>query len=184
MKQIVGGLVAGFLIMLWQTLSHTALNLHAEQERYAPDNAIILENLENHLPGEGMYFLPGMPPGTTMDEYEKKQKEWQGKPWALIQYHKGFNTNMGANILRGLLTNLILGLALVWVLAKMKNSRFFTVLFATIAIGFISFCFQPYPGFIWYKTPGIWIELLDTVVAFGLAGVWLGWWMQRAKKRM
>lgn len=183
MKQIVGGLVAGFLIMVWQTLSHTALNLHAVQEKYTPDNAAILEALEKHLPEEGMYFLPGMPAGSTMEDYEKLQASWDGKPWALINYNKSFNTNMGANIFRGLLTNLLLGLILVWLLGKITNPGFGTVFAGSLAVGFMSFCFQPYPGFIWYETPGIWVELADSLIAFGLAGLWLGWWIPRKAAR-
>ena len=178
-KQLVGGLVAGFLLMVWQTLSHTALNLHAVQEKYTPNNAAIMEALNQNLPEEGMYFLPGMPPGSTMEDYEKMQATWDGKPWAQINYNKSFNTSMGANIFRGLMTNLVIGLVLIWLLGKIQKPGFMTILFASLAVGFMAFCFHPYPGFIWYETSGIWIELLDSLAAFGLAGIWLGWWMNR-----
>jgi hypothetical protein len=41
-KQIIGALVAGFLIMAWQTASHTFLQLHASQEQYTPNHDVIL----------------------------------------------------------------------------------------------------------------------------------------------
>ncbi len=181
MRNLIAAVVAGFLIMAWQTASHTFLNLHAVQEKYTPNNAAILETLGKQLPGEGMYFLPGLPPGTSMEEMEKVQTAWAGKPWAVVNYNTSFNTNMGANILRGLGTNLVLAFVLVWLLSKMTNAGFGTILLASLSVGFMSFCFQPYPGFIWYETPGIRIELLDSLAAFGLAGLWLGWFLTRRK---
>lgn len=181
-KQIIGALVAGFLLMLWQTLSHTALNLHGSQETYTPKQAAILAMLTDSLGVEGQYFLPGVPPGTSLEAMEKAQKEMAGKPWAQISYHKQLDINMGANILRGLLTNFILGFVLVWLLGKIQQPSFTTLLLASLSIGFIAFCFHPYPNFIWFKTTAISIELLDSLVAFGLAGIWLGWWMTRKAK--
>jgi len=178
-KQLIGGLVAGFLLMVWQMLSHTVLNLHGVQEKYTPNHAAIMDALNQNLSEEGMYFLPGMPPGSTMEDYQKMQTTWEGKPWAQINYNKSFNTNMGANIFRGLMVNLLIGLFLIRLLCKMKRPSFMGIFFASICVGFMAFCFHPYPGFIWYETSGIWIELLDSLAAFGLAGIWLGWWIPK-----
>ncbi len=181
LNKVVGALVAGILIMAWQTLSHTALNLHASQEKYTPNNAAIMEVLNQNLPEEGTYFLPGLPSESTMEDYNKVQASWDGKPWAQINYNKSFNTNMGANIFRGLMVNLVIGLVLVWLLGKMQKPGFAIILLASLAVGFMGYCFHPYPGYIWYETSGIWIELFDSLAAFGLDGIWLGWWITKKK---
>jgi hypothetical protein len=180
-KNIIGGLVAGILLMLWQTLSHTVLQLHAVQEKYTPAQDSILSVLSSHLTERGQYWMPGVPPGTPDDQYTEVFEKSMGKPNALILYNPTLDIDMTANLLRGLGVNLLLGLVLVWLLGKMHYPGFGGILMASLAVGFMSFLFHPYPGFIWYKIPGIWTELLDSLVAFGLAGAWLSWWMNRKK---
>jgi hypothetical protein len=180
-RKIIGALVAGLLIMLWQTLSHTMLQLHASQEQYTPAQDTILTVLSNNLSAKGQYWMPGVPPGTPDDQYMEVFEKSKGKPSALILYNPTLDTDMTINLLRGLGVNLILGFVLVWLLGKTQTGGFSRILAASLAVGFMSFLFHPYPGFIWYKVPGIWTELLDSLVAFGLAGLWLGWWMNRSK---
>lgn len=182
MKTIIGALVAGLLIMVWQTASHTFLQLHANQERYTPAQDTILQVLSQSLPEGGQYFMPNLPPGSSTEAYTKLMEDSQGKPWAHITYFPAYEVNMGMNMLRGFLVNLVLAFVLVWLLGKMHNPGFGGILMACLAVGFVSFCFQPYPAFIWYKTPGIWVELFDVIAGFGLAGLWLGWWLTRGKK--
>jgi hypothetical protein len=183
MRKLIAALVAGFLLMLWQTLSHTALNLHAAQEQYTPRHAVILQMLTDSLGTEGMYYLPGVPPGTTMEEMEQMQTAMAGKPWAQINYHTSLDVDMTGNILRGLGVNIVIALVLVWLLGQVRNLSFGTALLASLAVGFMAFSFHPYPGYIWYKTPGISMDLLDSLAAFGLAGIWLGWYLPRGVKR-
>jgi F0F1-type ATP synthase assembly protein I len=181
MRNVIAALVAGFLILAWQTASHTFLELHAVQEKYTPNHAGILKMLGDSLGGEGQYFLPGVPPGTSFEEMEKMTAATMGKPWAQVSYHNSMDMNMTSNLLRGFGTNIIVGFVLVWLLGKMKNLTFSTTLIASLAVGFIAFCVHPYPTYIWYKTPGINMELLDSLVSFGLAGLWLGWFLNRKK---
>lgn len=184
MKNIlIPAVVAGLLLLLWQTLSHTILNLHAAQEKYTPNHTAVLKMLGDSLPGEGQYFLPGAAPGQSMEAMQKALAESMGKPWAQISYHKSLQTNMGANFLRSMGINLLLGFLLVGLLSKMHKPSFSSILSACLSIGFMSFCFHPYATFIWYKNYGIWAELADSLIAFGLAGLWLGWWMTGQAKK-
>lgn len=183
MRQLIGAAVAGLLLMVWQTLSHTALNLHAAQEQYTPAQDTILQVLSSHLTASGQYFMPGLPPGASMEDYEALTAKSMGKPYASVLYHPQMEYSMTANLLRGLATNLLLAALLVWLLQRLRVRSFLGILGACLAIGFMAFCFYPYPGFIWYQTPGIWTELLDGLAAFGLAGLWLGWWMPRQAKK-
>lgn len=178
-KQIIGAVVAGIMLMAWQTLSHTALNLHASQQSYTPNQDAILEVLSDNLKTKGQYFVPNVPPGASMDEYDKLEEASMGKPYAVINYNPVMDYSMTANILRGFFTNIVIGFVLVWLLGKLRFNSMGSILPVCLAIGFIAFCFYPYPSFIWYEIPGIWIELLDGLVAFGLAGIWLGWWLPR-----
>lgn len=179
LKNILGAFGAGILIMVWQTASHTFLQMHAVQEQYTPNQDAILKVLSESLDKQGQYYLPNCPPGTSMEDMEKLMKDNMGKPFASIIFSPKNETNMGSNLLRGLATNILLGFILAWLMRKLKAQTFRNVLTVSIMVGFISFCFFPYPAFIWYQTPGIWVELSDSVAAFTLAGLWLGWWMNR-----
>ncbi len=181
-KQIIGALVAGILIMAWQSASHTALQLHASQEQYTPNQDVILKVLSENLDKKGQYYVPNVPPGTSMEEMQKKMEECMGKPYASILYNPVMDTNMGANIGTGFAVNIILAFVLVWLLGKLKVQSFGSILSVCLALAFIAFCFYPYPGYIWYETNGIWVELADSFAAFGLAGIWLGWWLPRKAK--
>ena len=180
-RNVIGALVAGILMMAWQTASHTLLNLHASQEMYTPHQDAILQVLSENLEKKGQYFLPTVPPGASMEEYNKLAEASMGKPYASIVYNPVMDYSMGMNLFRGLGTNILLAVVLVWLLGKFKTLTPGNILTACVGVGFMAFCFYPYPGFIWYQLPGIWIELLDGIVAFGIAGIWLGWWLPRKK---
>ncbi len=179
LNKVIGAVVAGFLIMVWQTASHTFLQMHASQEQYTPNQDAILKVLSENLDKQGQYYLPNVPPGTSYEEMEKVMEQNMGKPYASIIYSPRNETDMTANILRGLGTNILLGFVLAWLMRKLKVQTFRNILTASMLVGFISFCFFPYPAFIWYEVPGIWVELSDSVAAFTLAGLWLGWWTTR-----
>ncbi|HMP93200.1 MAG TPA: hypothetical protein PKD90_10040 [Phnomibacter sp.] len=182
-KNIIASLVAGVLLMAWQTLSFTALQLHASQEQYTPAQDTLLQTLSAHLKEKGQYYLPNLPQGSSQEAYEKAMEQAMGKPAARILYYPQLKFSMGVNIGRNLATNILLGFVLVWLLLKLKSHTMGSIITACLGVGFMAFCFYPYPVFIWYQTPGIMIELLDALVAFGLAGLWLGWDLPRGTQK-
>ena len=182
LNKVIGAVVAGVIIMAWQTLSHTVFQMHAVQEQYTPNQDAILKVLSENLDQQGQYFLPNVPPGSSMEEMSKAMDENMGKPYASIIYSPKNETNMNANLLRGLGTNILLGFILAWMMRKLRVQTFRNIVTASMLVGWMAFCFYPYPAFIWYEIPGIWMELSDSIAAFTLAGVWLGWWIPRKAK--
>src|SRR5882762_8086239 len=87
-KLVIGSLVGGLLIFIWQTLSWAALNLHHASQEYTPKQDSILSYLNTQFSEDGSYMLPNYPPGTSREEMEKQMESRKGKPWAQIQYHK------------------------------------------------------------------------------------------------
>jgi hypothetical protein len=180
-NKIIGAVVAGIIIMAWQTASHTFLQMHAVQEQYTPNQDAILKVLSENLDKQGQYYLPNVPPGTSMEDMGKAMEQAMGKPYASILYSPKNETSMTSNLLRGLGNNILLGFILAWMMRKLKVQTLRNIVTASMLVGWMAFCFFPYPAFIWYEVPGIWIELSDSVAAFTLAGLWLGWWMTRKK---
>jgi hypothetical protein len=121
LNKVIGAVVAGILIMAWQTASHTFLQLHASQEQYTPNQDAILKVLSENLDKKGQYYLPNLPPDAPMEQMEKAMEANMGRPYATILYNPVMDTNMGANIGRGLGTNILLAVVLVWLLGKLKG---------------------------------------------------------------
>lgn len=181
-RTLIGAIVGGLLIFIWQSLSWMMLNLHHSANKYTPNEGVILQTLAANLPEEGGYILPGMPEGASKEECERIMKESDGKPWASIQYHKNHKANMSAmtmNMVRGFLANVVMVILLMWVLNKINMKNFGTIFGSCLAIGLITFINQPYTGSIWYEFFDTWAHLIDALASWGLCGLWLGWLYNR-----
>ncbi|MBC7828816.1 MAG: hypothetical protein H7122_13790 [Chitinophagaceae bacterium] len=178
-KLVIGALVGGIIIFLWQFLSFTLLNLHGKAFQYTPKQEEILNSLNSQITEDGQYLMPGLPENATSEEHEALMKSGEGKPWALVSYHKAREMNMAMNMIRGLLVDIIAVGMLCWMLSKMNLPSFGTILTASIFTGLIVFLTAPYTGHIWYQTFDIMAFFMDAIVGWGACGLWLGWWFSR-----
>ncbi len=178
-KLIIGALVSSLILFIWQFLSWSQLNIHQSQYSYTPNQEAILKVLGEQLQ-PGSYFLPTHTPDATAQEKEALMKSVNGKPWATISYHSSFSSNMGMNMFRGWLANLIAALLLCWLLLKITNLDFKTALLVSLAVGLIGYLLSAYMDNIWFEMASI-PDLIDTIVQWGLVGLWLGWWLTRNK---
>ncbi|MFX5756497.1 hypothetical protein ABTE27_21360, partial [Acinetobacter baumannii] len=64
-KTIVGALVGGIILFMWQFASWTALKLHLPAQGYTAKQDTILQALSANLEKEGGYLLPTAPAGTS-----------------------------------------------------------------------------------------------------------------------
>lgn len=177
-KTIIASLVGGIIIFFVQFLFWAALNLHAKEQLYTPNQDAILKSLEENLPEEGQYFIPNLPPNSSSEEYEAHMAEVTGKPWAQVFYHKANNTSMPMNMARGLLVDIVAAWLLVWVLMKMGNASMQTMLFSSLAIGLMGYITGIYATSIWFETHAI-ASLLESIASWGLCGIWMGWYLRR-----
>ncbi|NCI47144.1 hypothetical protein [Sediminibacterium soli] len=180
-KIIVGALVGGLLIFIWQFLSWTVLDLHRPAMEHTTKQDTLLSVLSSNLT-EGGYLLPNLPKGASMEEHEKLGTAMSGKPWAMIQYHASFQnmSDMYMNMTRSLLSSMVMIALLCWILARWEKKNFGSILLASLFTGLIVFINAPYSQHIWYHSFDIRAHLIDAIAAWGLTGIWLGWWMKRA----
>lgn len=176
-KLIIAALVGGFILFIYQFLSWGLLNLHRDMQSHTPNQEEVLNYLNENLE-EGFYFLPAVPEGASMEEEQAAMDAAIGKPWAQVYFHKSMTMNMGVNMARGGAVDFIAILLLAWVLLKIPNSSFSTILIASISVGVIGYLTTTYTRSIWYEFPTI-MDLVDSLVSFGLVGVWLGYWLRR-----
>jgi hypothetical protein len=178
-KLIIGALVGGIIAFGWQTASHTFLDLHYVAESHTSKQDTVLSFLHSIGMEEGNYLLPRLPKGASMEEMEAMGKEIEGKPWATLSYRKAWDTNMGANVLRGFLVTILMAGMLAWIIMRMASPSFSTIVTASVFVGLIGFLTFPYAGYTWYKVGAVRADLLDSVMMWGLCGVWLAWWLRR-----
>src|SRR5688572_29960665 len=178
-KLLIGALVGGILVFLWQTLSWTVLDLHAKEYQKAGNQDEVMSFLSSKFTHDGQYYLPSIERSASSEEMKKHMENMKGKPWAVLSYHQAYNQDMMKNIIRGLLVAILSAAMVCWVLMKNTNSSFGTTFISTVLIGIVGFLFIPYSMRIWFETPGLMSNLVDTLVAWGLCGIWLGWWLNR-----
>ena len=178
-KNVLGAVIGGILIFIWQFLSFALINLHEPAVGYTDKQDQILAALNSSGLEEGGYFLPALPEGSSREAYEEHMRSVTGKPWATIQYHKSYEANMIMNMIRGLLVNIVMVYLLIWIIRRLANPSFGTIVTTSLIVGLIAFFNLAYPNHIWYKTFDIWAYFLDVIVSWGLTGVVLGAIMKR-----
>ena len=178
-KLIIGALVGSLIVFGWQTLSWTMLQLHEPEYKQVANQNEVITSLSNQFSEDGQYMIPRPNTGASTEERDKFMKDHAGKPMAVVNYHKANNTDMTMNIMRGFLTTLVALLLICWVLIKQSPSSFGTTFMSCLFIGIAGYLFIPYSGFIWFQTPGAMTHLIDVIVAYGVCGLWLGWWLNR-----
>ena len=183
-KAFIGALIGGIIIFIWQFLSWAVLDLHYPAQQYTDKQDAIMSTLSSQQLPEGGYFLPRLPKDASSEQQEQWSNEMQGKPWVSIQYHNSFDANMGLNMVRGYLVDVVVVLLLCWMLLRFEALNFTRVLTASIFTGVTVYLNSHYTGHIWYQFFDTTAHLIDAVVSWGLCGVWLGWWLNRHKPKL
>ena len=180
-KQLIASLVGGIIIFFWQFLSNAALDLHRPAQQYTSKQDSILSFLQTQLE-PGRYFLPTTPVGASSEEQQALMNKMDGKAWAIIDYQSSWsNADMTMNMIRGLLTDILIVFLFIWIITRNGTPSFGNIFLASVLTGFIAFLNFPYAYFIWYKSPGVWSDFMDGIVAWAGVGVWLGWYLNRKK---
>lgn len=179
-KQLIAAILGGIIIFFWQFLSNAALDLHRPAQEYTPKQDTILSFLKAQQLEPGRYFLPTTPKGASTEEQQALMSKVDGKPWAIVDYHAAWsNSDMLINMGRGLLVDILMVWLFVWLITRNGTPSFGTIFMSAVVLGFIAFLNFPYAYFIWYKSPGIWSDFMDAIVAWAACGVWLGWYLNK-----
>lgn len=178
-KLILGAVVGGIIMFIWQFLSWGLLNLHYSQNSYTSNQDEIYDFVRNKLP-EGEYMIPTVPKGASAEDQAALQERIAGQPWMQIKYHEKWQMSMGMNMTRGVIMNIISIFLLCWILAKIPNLSMGTAIISSLFVGLIGYFVGPYTNSIWFETATI-PDLIDTIVQFGLVGAWLGFILRRGE---
>ena len=174
-KLIIGSLVTGLILFVWQFVSFSVLDLHGSQMDYTPNQDAILEVLEANLE-EGEYFIPRASRDLPEAEQQALMNDRVGKPWALVSYRNSLDMSMGSNMIRALIINILSGLMLCWVLMQFSNLNFKNAIMACLAVGLIGYLTINYLDQIWFEGNSI-PDLIDAIVPWAIIGGWTGWYL-------
>jgi hypothetical protein len=184
MKRTLAAVLVGAIIVFgWQALSWMLLPFHNDSYKYTPNEQVILNNLSSSITEEGTYMLPGTKPGVSQEEQAKTWEANKGKPWAMVTYHPSYSGDMAGQMIRGFLIALVSVWIVCWLLKGING--FSNIFIRSLMIGFFAWLFVHYNNHNWFATPWSVLkgELIDILAAWGLCGLWLGWWLNRGAKR-
>lgn len=183
-KWLIGSFVGAVIIFVWQFLSWTVFQLHEAEAKYLPAQDSVLSYLSTQFKETGTYMLPTVPPGTSQEKAEELGKTMDGKPWATLTYRTSYTHDMARPMIRGFLTGLVMVFCLIYILTRAGTPAGIRIFAASIAMGLITFLWSPYMMHNWFQTPvaDLWGPLTDSLVAWGLTGIWLGWWLNKEGK--
>jgi hypothetical protein len=182
-RAILGALVGAILVFGWQAVSHMFLHHHDAAYKQVAGQDAAIQTLSGIFKEDGQYLVPRSNPNSSQEEMARYDAGMQGKPWALVTWHQAEHTDMAMAALRSFTTAFLCVLIFIWLIGKPPG--FGSVLAKSIGIGIFVFLFVYYNSNIWLQTPWEVIrpELIDLLAAWGLCGIWLGWWLNRRKQR-
>lgn len=181
-KWIIGSLVGAIIVFAWQAASWTFLGIHNKSMKYTAAQDQIMNVLSTNLTEDGMYMMPSAP---TKKEQQDMMTSMSGKPWATVIYHKSMNTDMVMPMVRGFLVDFFLVISLIYLLTRGGGIPITRRAFSgAVTLGLFSFLWSDYMMHIWFELPWhmITADLIDSIVAWGLCGLWIGWWLNKLAK--
>lgn len=178
-RVLVGALVGAIIIFAWQAVARMVFQYHNAGYKHAPNSEAILSAMSG-IKEDGQYFLPDLNHEATAEEMEAQGKAMEGKPWAIVTYHRSWDTDMATPMIRQFATMFLVLALFIWILGK-NTVGFSNIFIKTLATGFMIFLAAWYPQNIWFHHPWDVLqgELIDLLVGWGLVGLWLGWWLNR-----
>ena len=175
-KLIIGSLVGGLILFIWQFLSYSTFDLHYNQMAYTPNQDEIMSCLDGKI-SEGEYYMIRAPKGD-MEGQARVMEERLGQPWAAIQYHDSMENTFFSNLGRAFVINTLSIFFLSWIMLKMVDLTMKDAIITSVMVGLIGYFTINYLDTIWFKTDSI-PDLLDAIIPWALTGAWLGWWLRR-----
>ena len=177
-KYLIGSIAGGIILFLWQGASWMALGIHDDAMKYNPGQDNIMSVLSSNIKEDGLYMIPSAP---TKKEQQDMMEKMEGKPWASVIYHNSMKGDMTMRFIRCILVDIFLVISLIYILTRGGTPIGRRVFSGSVAFGLATWLWTSYMGHIWFDLPWSMIkgDLIDSLAAWALCGLWLGWWLNR-----
>ena len=88
-----------------------------------------------------------------------------------MNYYTSRNVSMIKPLLLGFLSDLILGIIILWILHQCAKESKLKHILITIVIGIIAFIYIPLTNHIWFPSFDIWAYAIDAIIPFAAIGL-------------
>jgi hypothetical protein len=98
-----------------------------------------------------------------------------------VIYRRQAKIDMVVPMIRGFLVDLFLVISLIYILTRNGIPIARRIFSGSVALGLFVWLWTDYMGHIWFQLPWSMIcgDVIDSLVAWSLCGLWLGWWLNR-----
>jgi len=188
-KLIIATFVGAFILFLWSAISWMALPIHHQSLWYTPAQDTILEVINKNIDESGAYMLPTADNRNvkTFDsdyvrEKQKVQEENQGKPFAMIFYVKEGMQMDARQFITGYVFkffSVLIAVIILLAAGDKLNSfymRWWIVMLLAVIISIEGYLMNwNWMGYPWHYIKGF---IVDNLIAWGLCGIWLAWYLR------
>lgn len=180
-KLLIGALVGALLLFGWQSVSWMFLPFHDAAFQRVSNQDSVITALASMFPQEGQYMVPQAAPGATQEDANKFMEARIGKPWAIVSFHPTLKNNMSGAMTRGFLIALVCAGLAGWIIQRKEKASFMDGFMTSIVLAAICFFYVWYNQHNWFETPWAVLkgEAYDLLIAWGLNGIWMGWWFSK-----
>lgn len=182
-RVILAGLLGGFVLFLWGTLSHTLLGLGDAGMKAIPSEQMVLSTMKSVMPEPGFYFFPWMdvPKNATdqqkMDSVNSFEQRYRSGPYGILIYHPNGTTPLSpAKLAVEIALNLAQGLILAILVAISGLKKFQPKVWFVVLAGILAAITTNVEYWNWYGFPGVYTSsyIFDKIVGFLIVGLVIG----------
>lgn len=151
---LIGSFVGALILFGWQTISWTALGIHDKAYQFHSNQDSIINILSASMAADGQYMMPIADPKLPQEERNKLMEQMEGKPWAVISYHRAYDFDMVTPILRGFVISFVCVLLACLVIRRFDPAykNFLSVFTSVLTFGVICFLYTWYNQHNWFQT--------------------------------
>ncbi len=185
-KVIIGGLLGGLVMIIWQSVSWMAIPWHMPQS--IPNEDIVAQVLQENITEPGLYSYPGFNHDPDANAEEQKaamdsmiKKGAQGpRVMQLVYTPHGGSFMDPSQFIFGYGANFLLAILAAWLLSTQnpaKVNSYSKRLLFVVVIGLIVSFSGPYMNWNWWKYPGDFAfqVFADDLILWTLTGAMLAW---------
>jgi F0F1-type ATP synthase assembly protein I len=174
----LGGVLAGVAVFAWGFVSWTILPFHESTLLAFKDEAAVTAVLAANAPAAGVYLLPNAHAGAETAEQRKQRmdaamKQWESGPSAIMAVSLARNPSMASNITLGLVTQIVGGLLIAFLLSKTGGLGYWGKVGFTVVVGVTVGVLSLVPEWNWWGFSMAYVgaTFLDYVVGWFLGGL-------------
>jgi hypothetical protein len=165
---LLAGVLGGLGLFVWGGLSHTVLGLGDAGVQSMPQQEPVVQAMKTAMPQSGMYVFPqGDKPGTL-------RADQVGGSWGILIYHPtGATANVGPQLARECILNIVLATLAAFLLSRASLDRYISRVGFVAVAGLITALMTNVEFWNWYGFPTKYTvsNVIDNGIGFLIVGL-------------